>query len=77
MLMQAMTDPSADVRNSVAQVLGMIGPQAMEATPVLIEALEDQSPAVRQGVVEALKAITGQDFGLDVNAWRQWWEKQR
>jgi HEAT repeat protein len=48
----------------------------MDGVPVLIQALEDQSPAVRQAATEALRTITGQDFGLDVNAWRQWWAER-
>jgi HEAT repeat protein len=75
-LMQAMGDPNADVRAGVAQVLGQIGPQAMDAVPVLIQALGDQSPAVPPVAAGALKGITGQDFGLDANAWQQWWQGQ-
>lgn len=32
---------------------------------------------VRTAYVEALKKITGQDFGKDVKAWKKWWQENK
>lgn len=29
---------------------------------------------MRIAAIGALRALTGQDFGWDVDAWREWWE---
>jgi len=41
---------------------------AWKATPV-------KKPVFHKEVVETLKYLTGQDFGYDQQAWRQWWSK--
>ena len=76
-LIQALSSQDQSVREIVADVLGLFGPQAAQAIPSLIEALQDRSEAVRVTAAEALKAITGQDFGLDAASWRQWWDQQQ
>ena len=53
-LIQALKD-DADVRRVAASALGKIGPEAKEAAPALIQALQDSY--VRYCAVEALKRI--------------------
>ncbi len=73
-LAKAMTmGPGGDFRAVYA--LGSIGPEAVEAVPALIEALEHHlSQSMDTAVYYALVQITAQDFGYNVEAWRQWWE---
>jgi hypothetical protein len=68
----------------VCEGLARIGPDAMEAVPALIEALEDECSTERpewcaierSSLTRALRSITGQEFGPDAAAWRAWWEAQ-
>jgi HEAT repeat protein len=47
------------------------------AIPALIEALADADEVVRDNAHESLKARSrGRDFGVDVAAWRQWWQSR-
>jgi HEAT repeat protein len=62
-------DKSVDVRMAAAEALGKIkSPEAMKALAV---ALDDRDPAMQYVGVQSLRAITGKDYGPDVQAWRQ------
>jgi HEAT repeat protein len=62
-------DEDIDVRLAAADALGKIkSPEAMQALAV---ALEDRDPAMQYAGVQSLKSISGQDYGPDVQAWRQ------
>jgi hypothetical protein len=63
-----------EARQSAAEVLGEMGPAAMDAVPELIEALDDGNEYVRAAAEGSLKAITGQDFGKDAKQWQEWWK---
>jgi WD40 repeat protein len=68
-LIAALKDERADLRHLAAWALGKIGDtRAVEPLiPVLSSHYHDRAAAR-----EALKAITGQDFGEDVDRWREW-----
>ena len=77
-LTQALSNQDQAVRQIVAEVLGIVGPQATtQAIPALIQALGDSSESVRLTAAEALSTITGQNFGLDAALWQQWWAEQQ
>lgn len=62
-------DKDVDVRMAAAEALGKIkSPDSMKA---LAAALDDRDPALQYAGVQSLKAITGRDYGPDVQAWRQ------
>ena len=63
-LIQQMRSPDKDVRRSVAEALGKIGPAAKEAVPALIEALKDPDIDVRRSVAEALGEIGPEAKGV-------------
>jgi HEAT repeat protein len=63
------TDKDIDVRMAAADALGKI--KTPEATKALAVALDDRDPALQYAGVQSLKAITGKDYGPDVQAWRQ------
>jgi HEAT repeat protein len=47
------------------------------ASEILILALSDPNAHVRQEAVNALKDITGQDFGEDIRKWQEWVEAMK
>jgi HEAT repeat protein len=53
------TEPSPEVRSSVAAALGGIGPEARSAIPALMRATGDPSPDVRKESIWALANIRG------------------
>ena len=55
--------------------MGRIGDK--RAVEPLIEALKDEDEGARWLAAEALKKITGNDFGEDYEEWRKWYEKQK
>ena len=62
------TDEDIDVRLAAAEALGQTkSPQAIQA---LIVALDDRDPALQYAGVQSMKAITGEDYGPDVQTWR-------
>ena len=70
-------DPDPEVRELAAETLGLAGRKAMDAVPLLIDALDDDSPRVRFTVFWALEKITGEALGMDPQDWRQWWDEQQ
>jgi hypothetical protein len=63
------SDKDVDVRMAAAQALGKINsPDSIKALAV---ALDDRDPALQYAGVQSMKAITGRDYGPDVQAWRQ------
>jgi HEAT repeat protein len=62
-------DKDMDVRLAAAEALGKI--RSPEAIQALVPALDDRDPALQYVGVESMRAITGQDYGPDVQAWRQ------
>lgn len=63
-------DESVDVRLAAAEALGGIrSPAAIQALRV---ALDDRDPAMQLVGVQSMQSISGQDFGGDVSAWRQY-----
>lgn len=63
------SDKDIDVRLAATEALGKINtPEAIKALAV---ALDDRDPALQYAGVQSLKAITGRDYGPDVQAWKQ------
>jgi HEAT repeat protein len=63
-------DVDFDVRLAAARALGTTGDPT--AVAVLGSALEDRDPAMQFQAVQSLRELTGEDFGNDVNRWRQY-----
>jgi HEAT repeat protein len=62
-------DKDIDVRLAATSALGKI--KSDEAVQALAAALDDRDPALQYAGVQSIKAITGRDYGPDVEAWRQ------
>jgi HEAT repeat protein len=75
-LIEALIDKNGDRywRVSVIYALGEIGEPAVEP---LIEVLKDEDNDVRYLAADALKDITGKDFGEDYEKWKEWREKNK
>jgi HEAT repeat protein len=69
------SDPNGYVRAMAAWALGQIGDQ--RGVSPLIDALADESYDVRKRALDALKQITGKDFGQDQGRWRSWWLSEK
>ena len=64
---------ATDVRVAAALALGQYpGDRAFQG---LIAALNKRELAVNRAALESLSTMTGQDFGLDSNAWTAWYEQ--
>lgn len=72
-LLTTEVDPA--VRVEAAKALGRFKDQ--RAIPILLTMLKDETPAPRTAAANALKSITGQDFGTDVVKWHAWWEREK
>ncbi len=64
--------PDATKTEAVRQEL--VEQWGIMAVDTLIRALDRNEP-VRTRVRSCLRAITNQDFGMDVGAWSSWWEE--
>ncbi|MHC4661380.1 MAG: HEAT repeat domain-containing protein [Planctomycetota bacterium] len=76
------------LKRNAAGVLGEIGTDAEAGTEALIAAAKDDDKFVRFEVIEALRKITGEDFGYKwessiieqrraVKKWEQWWQAEK
>jgi hypothetical protein len=77
-LTESLRSPDPEVRSEAISMLGCIGPEALEGVPALIDAMADEPETnLRQRMSYILEDLTGQDFGEDAEAWREWWENQQ
>ena len=63
-------DADASVRRAAAAALGKLKDAA--AIDSLLSALDDRDLGVQYIAAESLRALTGQKFGRDAEAWRSW-----
>jgi HEAT repeat protein len=75
-LIAALKDEDARVQESAADSLGRMG--ARRAIEPLIQALQQSNKYhdwrnISFGISNALKTLTGQDFGKDHGKWQKWW----
>jgi HEAT repeats len=64
----------AEVRINAAIYLGIMEKES--SVPYLIKAMGDVEDDRKNEIVSELTAITGQSFGGDAKAWRNWWVAQ-
>lgn len=66
------SDSNIDVRLAATRALGSLSSDDPHALEGLKIAVSDSDPAMQYRAVEALKRHTGQDYGNDVLAWREY-----
>lgn len=72
---EAMDEKDWMVRSAAIETLGLIAdPRGFEP---LLERMEEEDGRLAEDCAQALKRITGQDFGRSSNAWRRWWADHR
>jgi len=69
------SDVDTDVRLAAVAALGSTGHSS--AVPLLGQALEERDPAMQYEAVQALRSVTGEDLGNNVNHWRQFVQGER
>ena len=81
-LFEALKDDVWDIRCAAAEALGNIGDKG--AVGPLLEALKSYcrhghivARHKTESFIEALKKITGQDFGYDYKKWENWYENNK
>ena len=72
--MQALRDRAAEVREAACSVFGARKQESAVAT--LLPMLSDPNKVVRKSAAAALKKITGEKHGTDVDGWRRWWQAE-
>ncbi len=63
------------LRRAIAEALMKIG--APEAVGALVAMLEKVQGEIRAEIVKHLIDVTGEDFGLEVADWREWWKTSK
>jgi HEAT repeat protein len=75
-LVKMLSNDSANLQQLAAWSLGHSGDtRAVEHLIPMLSTIPFHYPHVRQASREALKAITGQDFGQNVAHWQDWWRE--
>jgi len=73
-LIVLLSAPEPKSRRVAARALGEIGDR--RAVAALIEALKDRDHQIAASAHGALRAITGQDFGVHFADWEVWWSAE-
>jgi HEAT repeat protein len=67
-----LNDREAEIRRDACEFLGRL--KSGPSCAALIELLEDDNRSVVETAHWALKRISGERFGIEVDLWRRWWE---
>jgi HEAT repeat protein len=63
------------VRVSAADALGEIG--SKDAIDPILKRIDKEAGRLREDGVRALKKITGMNYELDINRWKNWWKQNK
>jgi HEAT repeat protein len=69
-LISALNDPAREVRWIAARALG--GRKEVQAVKPLFNLIHDEDPGLRTTALTSLKAITGLDYGMDLQKWEHY-----
>ena len=67
-------DNLLDCRVAAIDSLGELKPDDHRILQVLVEGMDNDLPAVRLASLDALRKITGKNFGVDPKPWREYVE---
>ena len=75
---EQLSEGNIDTKNNLAMIIGRIGPEAIEAVPVLIDTWDAGDEYIQSVYVwdfgHALANITGEQYSGDLSFWRNWWQ---
>lgn len=74
---QMCRDQSLDPEARCSAIEALADIREHEAIPVLLQLLEDFDASVARSARWAMCVLTRQDFGDDIEAWRQFWQQHR
>ncbi len=69
-------DTLEDCRIAAIEGLGELKAERPADQQVLVDGMEHDDPAVRLASLNALRAITGEDFGVEPGPWRKYLQSQ-
>lgn len=70
-------DPHKDVALRQAAVLALGRSCRRQAGVVLLDLLSSESEVIRKSAAAGLADLTGQGYGVDLDRWRNWWERHK
>ena len=70
MLQKSLKDQVPEVRLTAVESLGVL--DRREGALAIVPLLEDSDPGIREAAYQRLIGLTGEDFGADQKAWRDW-----
>jgi len=73
-LVNSLHDESVRVRLGAMSALARTGNR--DAVPPVIELLKDENEVIRRRARKSLIELTSQDFGDQIELWKQWYEKE-
>jgi hypothetical protein len=77
-LIEALKDENRIIRRRAVIALGYLNDaRAVEPLIEVIEELDDWYIETQLEIGKVLNSITGENFGRDVQAWRNWWKQQQ
>lgn len=78
-LIKGLLSKKRDIVEYSAKLLGYKGEKNLDIWKIetLIFVLKDKDWFVRKAAAEALRNITGQDFGQDHDRWNSWWQENK
>ncbi len=74
-LVELLNDPYALIQANAAKALGLLG--TTHTCGHLIPLLGSRFPIVREHSLWSLCALSGKNYGYEVNDWREWWKENQ
>ncbi len=66
-------DPAWQVRTTAADALAAIG--SKDGVPYLVDRIQEEDGRVAEDIGRALSRLTGMNFGIRAELWKEWWDK--
>jgi HEAT repeat protein len=74
-LIASLKSEAINVRKEIIHILGKSGDY--RAVEPLVEILNSKDKSEKKRAAEALKSITGKDYGVKYKKWKKWWKKNK
>ncbi len=64
-------DKLEDCRIAAIEGIALLKPEEPRIYRMLLDGMENDDPAIRYECLQALRSITGKDYGIEAAAWRR------